>query len=71
MTRARRIEAVIAEWLRGSDFEYDTEHGKAHASIGVTLNDVEIEGTTIDLNIQSLAEHLDAEFDRIARETVA
>lgn len=61
MTRARRIEAAIAEWMeRDGWIVREGEANKDIAYMGTWVSD--------DLSVTSLAEHIDAEFERIFAE---
>ncbi len=64
MTRARQIERCIADFLERDGWTFDDANGAADKSEHHHGGWI-----TTELSVQSLASHIDAEFDRIARET--
>jgi len=70
MTRARRIEAVIADWLdgEGDGWEMDNASGDYDVRTTLSIADQTIASTSVRINLQSLADAIDAEFDRITSE---
>ena len=69
MTRARKIEAVIAEWLEREGWsacDQKTGISSRHHNLGGGWHSPDI-----DINVALLARMLDVELDRIIRETAA